>query len=62
MWWRARRPKAGPRRDRALALVTLAAIVLSLAACHGFAASRLAYPDAISHLLIARRVVDSPTP
>ncbi|RBQ21324.1 family 2 glycosyl transferase [Spongiactinospora rosea] len=59
MPWRPRRPKA---RDRTLALVTLAAIVLSLAAWHGFAASRLAYPDAISHLLIARRVVDSPTP
>lgn len=51
------------RRDWVLTAVTLAAAVASLA---GYAYYRrlgvlLAYPDAVSHLLIARRVVASPT-
>jgi hypothetical protein len=51
-------------RDGVLALVTLAATAASVTAYVHFAADHvtLAYPDAISHLLIARRVVDSSTP
>ncbi|SDE45598.1 Glycosyltransferase involved in cell wall bisynthesis [Glycomyces harbinensis] len=50
-------------KDAPAALVTLAACVASVLAYlyfadHGYL---LAYPDANSHLLIARRVVDSPT-
>jgi hypothetical protein len=51
-------------RDGVLALVTLAATAASVIAYVHFAADNvtLAYPDAVSHLLIARRVVDSSTP
>ncbi|MEU6245877.1 glycosyltransferase [Glycomyces sp. NPDC047010] len=50
-------------RDPGAALITLAAVVASVVAYlyfadHGYL---LAYPDANSHLLIARRVVESPT-
>ncbi|MBT2211466.1 glycosyltransferase family 2 protein [Actinomadura sp. NEAU-AAG7] len=60
--WRWARWVLNPR-DRVLAGVTAAAVALSAAALahhlrHG---TVLAYNDAVSHLLIARRVVDSPT-
>lgn len=50
-------------RDRVLTGVTLAAAVASLAgyAYYSRQGVVLAYPDAVSHLLIARRVVASPT-
>ncbi|SKA09391.1 4-amino-4-deoxy-L-arabinose transferase and related glycosyltransferases of PMT family [Marinactinospora thermotolerans DSM 45154] len=49
-------------RDPALAALTTGALLLSVLAYVHFLPLTLAYPDAISHLLIARRVVDSPTP
>jgi putative flippase GtrA len=51
-------------RDAALAVTTVAAVAASVGSYLYFLHRRatLAYPDAISHLLIARRVVDSPTP
>ncbi|WP_169789205.1 glycosyltransferase family 39 protein [Nonomuraea candida] len=50
--------------DRTLALLTMAAVVLSALAFayHWRLGSVLAYNDSGSHLLIARRVIDSPTP
>ncbi|QXJ20288.1 glycosyltransferase family 2 protein [Actinomadura graeca] len=49
--------------DPVLTLVTLAAAVLSAGALlhHLGLGTVLAYDDAVSHLLIARRVIDSPT-
>ena len=46
-----------------LAVTTLAAMGASIASYLYFLhrGVTLAYPDAISHLLIARRVIDSPT-
>ncbi|RKS68803.1 glycosyltransferase involved in cell wall biosynthesis [Actinomadura pelletieri DSM 43383] len=60
--WRAARWLLRPR-DPVLALVTLAAVLLSAGAFahhlrHG---TVLAYADSVSHLLITRRVVDGPT-
>ncbi|MEU4577768.1 glycosyltransferase [Nonomuraea sp. NPDC023979] len=49
-------------RDPVLAVLTVLAAVLSMVAWQHFGAARLAYPDAISHLLISRRVISSPTP
>ena len=51
-------------QDAALAITTVAAVAASIASYTYFVRRHvtLAYPDAISHLLIARRVVDSPTP
>ncbi|WP_197093538.1 glycosyltransferase family 2 protein [Nonomuraea sp. SBT364] len=49
-------------RDPVLAVLTVLAAVLSVAAWQHFDAVRLAYPDSISHLLISRRVISSPTP
>jgi putative flippase GtrA len=51
-------------KDAVLALVTTGAIAASIASYVYFVHrhATLAYPDAISHLLIARRVVNSPTP
>jgi hypothetical protein len=51
-------------RDRVLALVTATATVLSVGSYIYFARRHeiLAYPDAVSHLLIARRVVAGSTP
>ncbi|AQZ61005.1 unnamed protein product [[Actinomadura] parvosata subsp. kistnae] len=59
-----RRPAWRMPRDRVLALVTVASVVLSILAClyHVGLGSVLAYNDSGSHLLIARRVIDSPTP
>jgi hypothetical protein len=50
-------------KDSALALTTLAAMGASVASYLYFLHREvtLAYPDAVSHLLIARRVIDSPT-
>lgn len=52
------------RRDPALALVTAVAAIGSVLAFLHFLArdAVLTYPDAVAHLLIARRIVDSPTP
>jgi hypothetical protein len=49
--------------DGALAVTTVAAIAASVASYAYFLhrGVTLAYPDAISHLLIAKRVIDSPT-
>jgi hypothetical protein len=60
----ARRPAWRMPRDPVLALVTAASVVLSVLAClyHLDLGSVLAYNDSGSHLLIARRVIDSPTP
>ncbi|XVS62019.1 glycosyltransferase family 39 protein [Actinosynnema sp. CA-299493] len=53
-----------PPRDPIFRAVLLAAVALSIGACAVVATSgmTLAYPDAVSHLLITRRVFDSPTP
>ncbi|MGW3349433.1 hypothetical protein ACWDA3_39570 [Nonomuraea rubra] len=61
---RLRRPAWRTPRDPVLALVTAASVVLSVLAClyHLDLGSVLAYHDSGSHLLIARRVIDSPTP
>ncbi|MEU4745036.1 glycosyltransferase family 39 protein, partial [Actinosynnema sp. NPDC023658] len=50
--------------DPVFRAVLLVAVVLSAAACAVVAASQmtLAYPDAVSHLLITRRVLDASTP
>jgi hypothetical protein len=50
--------------DPVLAAVTLTAVVASIAAYWYFASthSTLDYPDAVSRLLVARRVIDGPTP
>lgn len=50
-------------RDGVLAVTTVAAMAASVAAYVYFLhrGVTLAYPDAVSHLLIARRVIDSPT-
>jgi Glycosyl transferase family 2/Dolichyl-phosphate-mannose-protein mannosyltransferase len=50
-------------KDAVLAVTTLAAMITSVLGYLYFLhrGVTLAYPDAISHLLIARRVVDSPT-
>jgi hypothetical protein len=50
-------------RDDVLALTTLAAMCASIAGYLYFLhrGVTLAYPDAVSHLLITRRVIDSPT-
>ncbi|MFI9011432.1 glycosyltransferase family 39 protein [Actinosynnema sp. NPDC053489] len=55
---------AVPPRDPLLWAVLAAAVVLSVGACAAVAASgtTLAYPDAVSHLLISRRVLDASTP
>lgn len=60
---RAGRRLAGPR-DKVLWWVTAAAVLISGSAFGYFSARQLvlAYPDAISHMLIARRVLDAPTP
>lgn len=51
-------------RDPVFAAVLLVAVALSVTAWAVVAARQatLAYPDAVSHLLISRRVVDAPTP
>ncbi|MEU4769273.1 glycosyltransferase family 39 protein [Actinosynnema sp. NPDC023794] len=51
-------------RDPVFRAVLLVAAVLSVAACVVVAARQmtLAYPDAVSHLLITRRVLDASTP
>lgn len=49
-------------RDVPLAWLTVAAIVLAVAGGWYFADVPLSYPDAVSHLLIPRRVLESPTP
>ncbi|GAA1331846.1 glycosyltransferase family 39 protein [Saccharothrix algeriensis] len=51
-------------RDPLLPAVLAVAVVLSVGACAAVAASgmTLAYPDAVSHLLITRRVLDASTP
>ncbi|MBB5079231.1 glycosyltransferase [Nonomuraea endophytica] len=49
-------------RDVALAWLTVVAVVLSVAGGVYFADVPLSYPDAVSHLLISRRVLESPTP
>lgn len=53
-----------PPRDPLLWAVVLTAMVLSVGACAAVAANgmTLAYPDAVSHLLISRRVLDASTP
>ncbi|MFD7654465.1 glycosyltransferase family 39 protein [Actinosynnema sp. NPDC059797] len=53
-----------PTRDPLLAAVLLVAVVLSVGACAVVASNgmTLAYPDAVSHLLITRRVLDASTP
>jgi len=50
-------------RDSVLAVTTFAAVVTSVVsyAYYVHRGVTLAYPDAVSHLLIARRVIDSPT-
>jgi hypothetical protein len=50
-------------RDAVLAAITVAAAGASVAALLYFThrQTTLAYPDAVSHLLITRRVIDSPT-
>ncbi|WP_219826000.1 glycosyltransferase family 2 protein [Nonomuraea typhae] len=48
--------------DPALAVLTVVAAVLSVVAYVWFANVPLSYPDAVSHLLISRRVLESPTP
>jgi hypothetical protein len=50
-------------KDPVLAVTTALAVIASLASYLYFLHQHvtLAYPDAISHLLIARRVIDSPT-
>ncbi|MEV1121963.1 glycosyltransferase family 39 protein [Actinosynnema sp. NPDC049800] len=55
---------AGTPRDPVLRAVVLAAVVLSVGACAVVASKgmTLAYPDAVSHLLITRRVLDGSTP
>ena len=70
LWWEhtdAAWPGRAARRlrhphDRVLAAVTLAAAVASIAAYWYFASTHatLDYPDAVSRLLIARRVIDAP--
>ncbi|MBE1532983.1 glycosyltransferase [Actinomadura algeriensis] len=61
-WRRTRRLLAPP--DPVLALVTLASVVLSAGAFvhHLNLGTVLLYNDATAHLLIARRVLESPTP
>ncbi|MFE2754375.1 glycosyltransferase family 39 protein [Actinosynnema sp. NPDC059335] len=51
-------------RDPLLRAVVVVAVALSVGACAAVAASgmTLAYPDAVSHLLISRRVLDASTP
>jgi hypothetical protein len=60
-WARARR--ALHPIDRALAATTVGAAAVSIVAAVHYAGqgTSLAYPDAVSHVLIARRVLDSPT-
>ncbi|MFE9751295.1 glycosyltransferase family 39 protein [Saccharothrix saharensis] len=55
---------ASPPRDPLLRAVLLAAVVLSVGACAvvAWTQTTLAYPDAVSHLLITRRVLDASTP
>ncbi len=55
---------AVPPRDPVLRAVLLAAVALSVGACAVVAWNQLtlAYPDAVSHLLISRRVLDASTP
>lgn len=50
-------------KDPALAVTTVLAVIASVASYLYFLHQHvtLAYPDAISHLLIAKRVIDSPT-
>ncbi|WP_433260599.1 glycosyltransferase family 39 protein [Actinosynnema sp. CS-041913] len=52
-----------PPRDPVLGVVLLVAAVLSIGACVVVAAHQttLAYPDAVSHLMISRRVLDAST-
>ncbi|UBU09771.1 glycosyltransferase family 39 protein [Nonomuraea gerenzanensis] len=59
-----RRPAWRMPRDPVLAVVTLVSVALSIIAClyHLDLGTVLAYKDSGSHLLIARRVIDSPTP
>ena len=61
--WRWARWICNPR-DPVLALVTVAAAVLSVCAFvhHLRNGTVLAYNDSVSHLLISRRVIDGPTP
>jgi hypothetical protein len=60
-WTRMRR--AVRPSDRALAAVTVLAVVVSVAGYLHYRSqgTSLAYPDAVSHVLISRRVLDSPT-
>jgi Glycosyl transferase family 2/Dolichyl-phosphate-mannose-protein mannosyltransferase len=55
--------RLGHPENRPLALTTLAAVSMSVASYMYFLHRGvvLAYPDAVSHLLIAKRVIDSPT-
>jgi hypothetical protein len=60
-WARTRR--ALRPSDRGLAVVTVLAAVVSIAGYFHYRSqgTALAYPDAVSHVLISRRVLDSPT-
>jgi hypothetical protein len=61
--WRLAQRLVHPQ-DVVLTLVTTISCAVSVAAYLYFSARHvvLAYPDAISHMLIARRVLDAPTP
>mgnify|MGYP006189414937 CR=1 FL=1 len=68
-WWCRTAPSStaggtSSPRDPVLRAVLLAAVVLSVGACAAVAWTQttLAYPDAVSHLLITRRVLDASTP
>ena len=62
--WARERAVGARRRDPVLALLTAASAIGSALAFLYFLAANavLAYPDAVAHLLIARRVIESPTP
>ncbi|GAA3726693.1 glycosyltransferase family 2 protein [Salinactinospora qingdaonensis] len=66
VWWdvtvRGGMARLAQPRDPVLTMLTAAAVVLSVLAYLYFRPASLAYPDSVSHLVIARRVVAASTP